>query len=290
MIDFSIIIPTKNIPDLLNRCLMSIPDSEDVQVIVVDDNSSADIVDFDHYPQIIHNNVIMKRTFEGKGAGYARNVGLTLSKGKWLLFADSDDYFVDGFYDIIKKHVNSTSDMILFKAESVDSETKVVANRNENINKRIDECLEGKITAKEASIAVQSPWCRMIRRDFVEKNHIRFDEIIACNDAMFTTKATCMAKRLEVSTDFIYVVTYRQGSLWSVRKTNPENYLIRLKVLIRRNKYVSKFGFKAIPVVFYVKSGLDVSITVFLKAFWIAVSKGALLQGMGDYIKQKLTK
>ena len=36
---FSIIIPHKDIPDLLMRCLRSIPVSEDIQVIVVDDNS-----------------------------------------------------------------------------------------------------------------------------------------------------------------------------------------------------------------------------------------------------------
>ena len=35
---FSIIIPHYNIPDLLMRCLESIPVSEDIQVIVVDDN------------------------------------------------------------------------------------------------------------------------------------------------------------------------------------------------------------------------------------------------------------
>ena len=39
---FSIIIPHYDIPDLLMRCLKSIPVSEDIQVIVVDDNSPDD--------------------------------------------------------------------------------------------------------------------------------------------------------------------------------------------------------------------------------------------------------
>ena len=37
---FSIIIPHKNIPSLLQRCLDSIPKRDDVQIIVVDDNSN----------------------------------------------------------------------------------------------------------------------------------------------------------------------------------------------------------------------------------------------------------
>lgn len=290
MISYSIIIPTRNIPALLDRCLISIPDNVDIQVIVVDDNSSSDVVDFANYPQVKHKNVILQRTTVGKGAGYARNVGLSLAQGKWLLFADSDDYFVDDFYDKINKYVDSFADMILFKAESVDSETLQPANRNENINQRIDDCLEGKITSKEASIAVQSPWCRMIRRDFVEKNNICFDEVLACNDTMFTTKVTCLSEQIEVSSDAIYVVTYRTGSLWSSRKINPDNYLTRLRVQIRRNFYVREFGFKAMPILFYVLNGWNVSPMTFIKALWIAVSKGALLQGLWQYITGKINK
>ena len=47
MINFSFIIPHKNTPDLLQKCLDSIPRRDDVQIIVVDDNSDADKVDFD---------------------------------------------------------------------------------------------------------------------------------------------------------------------------------------------------------------------------------------------------
>ena len=42
MIVYSFIIPHKNCPVLLNRCLDSIPIRDDVQIIVVDDNSDVD--------------------------------------------------------------------------------------------------------------------------------------------------------------------------------------------------------------------------------------------------------
>lgn len=38
-INYSIIIPHYGIPELLGRCLRSIPERDDIQVIVVDDNS-----------------------------------------------------------------------------------------------------------------------------------------------------------------------------------------------------------------------------------------------------------
>ena len=58
---FSIIIPYKDIPDLLIRCLKSIPVSEDIQVIVVDDNSSeADVIFFKN-KAVLSDNVIKKK-------------------------------------------------------------------------------------------------------------------------------------------------------------------------------------------------------------------------------------
>lgn len=36
---YSFIIPHKNSPDLLNRCIQSIPKRDDIEIIIVDDNS-----------------------------------------------------------------------------------------------------------------------------------------------------------------------------------------------------------------------------------------------------------
>ena len=104
---FSIIIPHKEIPDLLMRCLQSIPVSEDIQVIVVDDNSADADTYLERYPELSRPYLEFIRTTKGGGAGYARNVGLEHAKGKWLLFADADDFYVDDMYSIICSYVDS---------------------------------------------------------------------------------------------------------------------------------------------------------------------------------------
>ncbi len=43
MFDYSIIIPHYNIPKLLLRCVKSIPERDDVQIIVVDDCSPENV-------------------------------------------------------------------------------------------------------------------------------------------------------------------------------------------------------------------------------------------------------
>ncbi|HLW07160.1 MAG TPA: glycosyltransferase, partial [Marinilabiliaceae bacterium] len=47
---FSIIIPHRNTPDLLKRCLGSIPVDDAIQIIIVDDGSDASLVDFKKFP------------------------------------------------------------------------------------------------------------------------------------------------------------------------------------------------------------------------------------------------
>jgi hypothetical protein len=46
----NIIIPHKNSPELLQRLLDSIPETDGVRVIIVDDGSDSKIVDFTHFP------------------------------------------------------------------------------------------------------------------------------------------------------------------------------------------------------------------------------------------------
>lgn len=79
---YSIIIPHKDIPKLLQRCLDSIPQRDDLEIIIVDDNSDPDIVDFDKFPGKDRLNTIIVFDKTGKGAGRARNVGIKNAKGK----------------------------------------------------------------------------------------------------------------------------------------------------------------------------------------------------------------
>ena len=112
-INYSIIIPHKNIPQLLQRCLDSIPIRDDVQVIVVDDNSDTDKANFDNFPKQKGKNYEYYLTKEGKGAGYARNVGLEHAKGKWVMFSDADDYFLPSFDNILNENQTSNADILI---------------------------------------------------------------------------------------------------------------------------------------------------------------------------------
>lgn len=206
---YTIIIPHKNIPTLLQRCLDSIPPRMDVQVIVVDDNSSPDIVDFSHFPGSERHDIEIIYTKENRGGEYARNCGLNLVKGKWLLFADADDFFLPSFLKVLDIYSNTNYDLITFRAESVNSETMEVVPSRQNHYEEILEDMDLEILKYNNDV----PWAKMINVKLIQEYQIHFDETPAANDAMFSTKVDYYAQKVAACSKAIYCATLRRNSL-----------------------------------------------------------------------------
>jgi glycosyltransferase involved in cell wall biosynthesis len=236
---FSIIIPHFDIPGLLMRCLKSIPVSEDIQVIVVDDNSPDSDTYLERYPELSRPYLEFIRAPKNGGAGYARNVGLDHAKGKWLLFADADDFYVDNMYDIISMHVESDDDVIYFQKQSVYSDDiNRISPRSGYIDKIMDMYLK---TGDELPVRTRyyAPWAKMIKRCLVEKYDIRFEEIMYSNDVLFSTYVGFYAKKIEAVDTVLYVITAREGSLSAPSsKPKPGELRIRADVAFRRDCFL----------------------------------------------------
>ena len=129
----------------------------------------------------------------------------------------------------------------------------------------------------------------MIRRSFVLEKNIRFDEVLASNDTMFTTKVSCYANKIEVSNDILYVITYRNGSLWDSRKS-PENYLTRIPIMIESYEILKTQGYPPSPLIIdFIKMGY-VDIKTNMKAFKMIYSRNVLLTDFIYIIKRIIKK
>lgn len=211
-INYSIIIPHKNSTELLQYCLNSIPVRDDVQVIVVDDNSDADKVDFNNFPTWKGKNYEYYLTKEGKGAGYARNVGLEHAKGKWIIFSDADDFFLPSFEKILNDNLNSDADITFYRPKAVMlNDRKTHSNRADGYNHIINKVLKTGDTNQ--TLLWTSPCSKIIRNDIV--NGIKFEEIKYANDSVFSVKTTCNANKIEVKDESFYIITQSNNSLTS---------------------------------------------------------------------------
>lgn len=236
MITYSIIIPHKNTPHLLQRCLDSIPVRWDVQVIVVDDDSDPAKVDFSVFPGLSRDYTEVYFTKEGRGAGYARNIGLEKAKGKWIMFADSDDFFTPDFSGLTDKYRDSTCDIICFSTLSVHSDdVDIKADRDYN-NKRIEGYLNdpGPDTEFQLRYCFVEPWAKMIRASLIFENDIRFQETMVLNDNWFSVNVGHLAAEICAERGAVYTVTYRENSLSSQRQSFR---VVKTKMLVFNSIY-----------------------------------------------------
>lgn len=237
----SIIIPHYNSIDSLLCLLNTIPQEENVEVIVVDDRSQ--MTDAQHHILCNLLERIGGMLYENggkKGAGTCRNIGLAHARGEWILFADADDIFLDNMWDIVQKDFSSKADVIFYSPTSKYLSNNRMAERHRVYEKLIDDYCMEQSHENEIRLKYQFvvPWSKLIRRSFLEKNKIRFDEVLASNDVMFSTKCAYHMESFEVRKDTIYCVTCQRETLTTKKDFNI--ILARQDVLIDRYLYLEQ--------------------------------------------------
>lgn len=239
-ITYSFVIPHHNTPDLLRRLLDSIPARDDLEIIIVDDNSDNDKKAHVERPDA--RTIFIDREHT-KGAGHARNVGMDSAVGKWLLFADADDFYKPGFLDVLDEYKNEDIDVLFFDVDSADSATLKSDNGGRSWYQNM--IIQNYDGTEESGLPIlffrYAPWCRMVSREFVTHFGIRFEEISIFNDSFFSIQTGYFARRWKVDKRKLYTVTYHEGSITFSRVTRRK-MADSMTTYRRRAKFYSYIG------------------------------------------------
>ncbi len=219
-INYSFIIPHKNCPDLLVRCINSIPSREDIQIIVVDDNS-----DTDKKPSIHRRDVevVYLDDKQSRGAGKARNVGLEKAIGKWLLFPDADDFYEKGFLNELDKFVDTSFDIVFFDIFcAINLETgECWKNDYSNFLQQFVNHPQSDCLAKSVKHARTEAWHQMYSHKFIKSLDVQFHELPSCNDAWFTQYSASKTSNISgINKKLYYWVRNPKGLTNSKHKVN----------------------------------------------------------------------
>lgn len=175
---FSIIIPIYKAEKTLKRCVNSILNQEfkDYEIVLINDGSPDNCLKICKEYKENNNNIIIINK-KNEGVSKARNEGIKISKGKYLVFVDSDDYIQPDmlaklYYIITKKEY----DVIYFGMNNVNQEGDIISSTHlKELSYSKEELYQGvEYLIKHNYMGFVGS--KIIKREVIKKNKIKFDE------------------------------------------------------------------------------------------------------------------
>ena len=238
-ITYSFIIPHKNCPDLLQRCVNSIPRRKDVQIIVVDDDSDPNLVNWNEFKFDDDKCIELVLTKGGHSAGAARNEGLKRAIGKWVLFADCDDYYADGFLYTLDVYKDRDLDVLYFCLESIDNITHEHSTVYDDIRGLYDSYLNDS-TKQERIKYLNSPVMKMTSKQLIDKYHISFEDVILGNDLWYSYQVGFFSKNVEVINERLYFYCIHPQSTTFHRTVAKD--VVQIETYVKQNAFFDFIG------------------------------------------------
>ena len=221
--EYSIIVPIYNSENHLKRCIDSILNQtfKKFELILIDDGSTDNSLNICKKYQSFDSriNVIHK---DNGDVSSARNVGLDHSKGKYIVFVDSDD-FVDR--DMLSQFNQYDADLVVQGFSDFDGEkvTKVLIDEHKKWNILFDEDIENFLKLK-SSVFV---WGKKYKKAIIDKYQIRFKVDMKYNeDMIFNNEYILKIKSIE-NLKYVgyYHCQYKTPTLSSI--VNNDSFLVR---------------------------------------------------------------
>ena len=238
-VNYSVIVPYRDKYDLLVAAVESIPDRDDIQIIIVD-NSVAPL-SLDKIPEKKRAEVTYVTSSTTGGAGCARNEGLKHARGRYLLFLDADDYFTSDAFLVFDRYLAQNYDIVFFNTTSVRLCDGNASTRHKEYSQYV---LDWEKTRNEDWMRFRwaVPWGKLYRSEFVQEGGFQFEEKPVFNDAWFSLMTGYKAQRITGDVSIVYVVT-ESGAGESLTKTvTRENAFVRFSSRIQINKFLKTIG------------------------------------------------
>lgn len=203
MKQLSIIVPVYNVENYIHPCLLSIFSQniaeDDFEVIIVNDGTKDNSMEV--IKDIInqHTNIIIINQ-QNQGLSMARNNGMEIATGQYILFADSDDMIIANtlsrlmevaiktqadiiLADYLRKTDQEIDDYIKYDCPTA-PEPLIIEEKN---GERM--FIEDLITHQYAI------WRSLLKRSFIQNNHICFIPNILYEDVPFTNECFLKADK-----------------------------------------------------------------------------------------------
>lgn len=235
-VKISIIIPVYNAEGTLDRCLHSVLDQDftSYEIILVDDGSTdASSLICDRYSSTDPRFITLHQP--NKGVSAARNAGLNMANGEYIMFLDSDDallpYALDNMVDGIGDEDIVVGGYGVFIDGVPGKEVKPASSKSYKGN---DYQLFFQENILRYCEMLDSPWAKLFKRKAV--GNIRFDETLSyAEDKLFVFEMLCRSSSVLTIPHAVYGYYMRAGSLGS--DISSDAHIIKIRQFLP--KYIA---------------------------------------------------
>lgn len=208
---FSLIVPVYKVEEYLPKCIESVlaQKHQDFELLLIDDGSPDNCGRIcDKYAAKYPEKILAVHQPNG-GAGAARNHGIRLSKGEYILFLDSDDSISEDLLsDLASVIEQNPVDLILYGA-------RVIKDEKETGQLHEDVPTEQVIRVKEHPklyFGVMAPWNRAYKKTLFTENGIDFATKVWYEDIRVVTKILAVSRTAYRLPKPYYRYIQREGS------------------------------------------------------------------------------
>ena len=212
----SYIIPTYNAAAFVQTTLDNIYATslfeKEYEVIVVDDCSTDNTCSvIEHYAQK-HVNLRLIRQPQNHRQGAARNRGVSVAKGEYICFVDSDDAVAEGIVAAIRLAKDHNTDMTVFHFVNANEHGIITKEADKLSFKEEQEIFSGVDMQNKHSYWCSAPWGYIYKTAFLQKVNYPFAEGALYEDSDFVAVHLYYAQRMAYSPELGYVAYSREGS------------------------------------------------------------------------------
>ena len=195
----SIIIPIYKIEPYLRRCLDSITGQtyQNLEIVLVDDGSPDKCREIcDEYASKDSRIIIVGNESVGRGAGSARNKGLSLATGEYVAFVDGDDWVADIYIETLwNAIVSCNAEMAICNYSDA---TQPFSFKIFGLSAPLCEILEPhqaiiRLLQSHERVTYVTPWGKLIKTSLLDG--IRFPEGVIFEDEYVAHKVLYRSKK-----------------------------------------------------------------------------------------------
>lgn len=243
----SIILPVFNSEKTIAKAINSIvcQECEKIELIIIDDGSDDHTIDIiEEYERKYKFVKVIKSSH--RGVSYSRNIGIMKSSGDFIMFMDSDDFFVEDSLKCYLEKIYEYTDIDVFVSNyyrQINNHEYPVIEKGLNCKNLNDFLATGKEKMKEnyieSNCIMGSVWRCAFKKNFLSCNNILFDEKLRLNEDLVFLMETINKGNVMHIEDYTYVYVFNKNSVVN------ESYKINLlENRFRCIEYYKKFYIK----------------------------------------------